>query len=74
MIRCPGADATLCCPAGAPGSRHRTSTRSLLYYLSIVRCAEWMGKPVMLYANGIGPVQKPANRRRVKRQWSGPLW
>ena len=45
----------------------RTSTRSLLYYLSIVRCAEWMGKPVMLYANGIGPVQKPANRRRVKR-------
>ena len=28
---------------------------------------ELLGKPVMLYANGIGPVHKPANRRRVKR-------
>lgn len=45
----------------------RTSTRSLMYYLSIIRGAELFGKPVMLYANGIGPVQKPANRRRVKR-------
>lgn len=45
----------------------RTSTRSLLYYLSVIRGAEIMGKPVMLYANGIGPVQKPANRRRVKK-------
>ncbi len=44
-----------------------TSTRSLLYYLSVIRCAQMMGKPVMLYANGIGPVCKPANRRRVKR-------
>lgn len=44
-----------------------TSTRSLLYYLSVIRCAQWLGKPVMLYANGIGPVRKPANRRRVKR-------
>lgn len=44
-----------------------TSTRSLLYYLSVIRCAQWLGKPVMLYANGIGPVRKPANRRRVRR-------
>ena len=44
-----------------------TSTRSLLYYLSVIRCASLLGKPVMLYANGIGPVRKPANRRRVKR-------
>lgn len=42
----------------------RTSTRSLLYYLSIIRAAELFHKPVMLYANGIGPVRKPANRRR----------
>lgn len=40
---------------------------SLFYYLSVIRCAELLGKPVMLYANGIGPVHKPANRRRVKR-------
>lgn len=45
----------------------RTSTRSLLYYLSIIRLAERFHKPVMLYANGIGPVSKPANRRRVKK-------
>ena len=44
-----------------------TSTRSLLYYLSVIRCAQWLRKPVMLYANGIGPVRKPANRRRVKQ-------
>lgn len=44
-----------------------TSTRSLLYYLSVIRCAEWLGKPVMLYANGIGPVRRPANRQRVKK-------
>lgn len=45
----------------------RTSTRSLLYYLSVIRAARLLGKPVALYANGIGPLQKPANRRRVKR-------
>ena len=44
-----------------------TSTRSLLYYLAVIRCAQWLHKPVMLYANGIGPVVKPANRRRVRR-------
>jgi len=44
-----------------------TSTRSLMYYLSVIRCAQWLGKPVMLYANGIGPVRRPGNRRRVKK-------
>ena len=44
-----------------------TSTRSLLYYLSVIRCAQWLNKPVMLYANGVGPVRKPINRRRVKK-------
>ena len=44
-----------------------TSTRSLLYYLSIIRLAELLGKPVMLYANGIGPVRRPANRYLVRR-------
>lgn len=60
-----GCDALL--SGGGSLLQDRTSTRSLLYYLSIVRCAEWLGKPVMLYANGIGPVHKPGNRRRVKR-------
>ena len=44
-----------------------TSTRSLLYYLFIIRMAKWMGKKVMIYANGIGPVRKVSNRRRVRR-------
>lgn len=44
-----------------------TSTRSLLYYLSVIRCAKLLGKPVMLYANGIGPVRRSANRNRVRK-------
>lgn len=45
----------------------RTSTRSLLYYLSIIRAAHWLGKPVMLYANGIGPVYRNGDRQRVRK-------
>jgi len=45
----------------------KSSTRSIIYYLSIIRLAKFCGKPVMLYANGIGPVDRPRNRRRVKR-------
>ncbi|MCL2401858.1 MAG: polysaccharide pyruvyl transferase CsaB [Oscillospiraceae bacterium] len=44
-----------------------TSTRSLLYYLFIIWAAKKMGKKVMIYANGIGPVSKKSNRRRVRR-------
>jgi len=43
-----------------------TSTRSLLYYITIIKIALRYGKKVMLYANGIGPVTNTANRRRVK--------
>jgi len=34
-----------------------TSDRSLYYYLSIMMLAKRLGKPVMLYAQGIGPVR-----------------
>ena len=44
-----------------------TSTRSLVYYLSVMNLAHMLGKPVMLYANGIGPVRKAANRSRVRK-------
>lgn len=40
----------------------RTSTRSLLYYLALIRLASLRGKKVMLYANGIGPIQNRFNR------------
>ena len=44
-----------------------TSTRSLVYYLTVINLARRFNKKVMLYANGIGPVTKSANRRRVLR-------
>ena len=43
-----------------------TSTRSLVYYLSIILLAKLFGKKVMLYANGIGPVSRHWNRHFVK--------
>jgi len=43
-----------------------TSTRSLLYYLSIIKVAKILRKRVMLYANGIGPVNGKINRKLIK--------
>ncbi len=43
-----------------------TSTKSLLYYLFVTARAKKAGCRVMLYANGIGPIRKRVNRRRVK--------
>jgi polysaccharide pyruvyl transferase CsaB len=39
-----------------------TSTRSLLYYLGTVWMAKKMNLKVMFYANGIGPLNKNANK------------
>lgn len=38
-----------------------TSTRSLVYYISLVHWAKRLGLRVMYYANGIGPVTKKVN-------------
>lgn len=43
-----------------------TSTRSLLYYLSIIKFSKLFKKKVMLYSNGIGPVTGKLNRKLVK--------
>lgn len=43
-----------------------TSTRSLLYYLAVMTIAMLFGKPVMVYANGIGPINRKLNRRLTK--------
>ena len=48
-----------------------TSTRSLLYYLSIIKTAKLFGKRVMVYANGIGPVNGARNRKLVKKVLTG---
>lgn len=45
----------------------RTSTRSVRYYLAVIRLAQRLHKPVFLYANGIGPLSREKNRRRVCR-------
>ncbi|QQY80035.1 polysaccharide pyruvyl transferase CsaB [Keratinibaculum paraultunense] len=39
-----------------------TSTRSLLYYVTLMKVAKLFNKPVMVYANGIGPINKKINR------------
>ncbi len=45
----------------------QTSTRSLLYYLFMIRIAQHYNKKVMLYANGIGPINSKTNIKRVKK-------
>ncbi len=44
----------------------KTSTRSLLYYLSILMFAKVFGKKTMIYANGIGPINNKINRKLTK--------
>ncbi|MDD4495493.1 MAG: polysaccharide pyruvyl transferase CsaB [Eubacteriales bacterium] len=44
-----------------------TSTRSLLYYLFIIWAAKKQGLNVMLYANGIEPINKYLNRQMTKK-------
>jgi polysaccharide pyruvyl transferase CsaB len=43
-----------------------TSERSLYYYLSIMMLAKKLGTPVMLYAQGIGPVQGTLARSAMR--------
>ena len=43
-----------------------TSERSLYYYLSVMLLGKTFGKPVMIYAQGVGPVYSSAARRAVR--------
>ena len=47
--------------------QNKTSTRSLIYYLAVIRLAQLLHKPVVVYANGIGPLLGSSNRRLVRR-------
>ncbi|MCR4442974.1 MAG: polysaccharide pyruvyl transferase CsaB [Peptococcaceae bacterium] len=40
-----------------------TSAASPLYYLSVILLAKLLGKKTFIYAQGIGPLRRPANRR-----------
>ncbi len=44
-----------------------TSSKSLHYYLAIIRCAEFFHKKVFIYSQGIGPIDRPGNRRAAAR-------
>ncbi len=44
-----------------------TSSRSLHYYLGLIRLAQLFGRPTMLYANSLGPVARQGNRARTGR-------
>jgi len=44
-----------------------TSRKSLMYYLWIIKQSLKRGAKVMLYANGIGPVVRPGNKRKAAK-------
>lgn len=44
-----------------------TSSKSIQYYLSIIRLAKHYHKKVFIYSQGIGPIDRPANRRATAR-------
>lgn len=44
-----------------------TSTKSLLYYLMVIRLAKLFGLKVMLYSNGVGPINHEKNVKRTKK-------
>lgn len=59
--------ATLFVSGGGSLLQDHTSTRSLIYYTSLIRLARRCGKRVLFYANGIGPVRGEKNRERVRK-------
>jgi len=44
-----------------------TSSRSILYYTGIIWLAKLAKKPIFIYAQGIGPIEKKNNRKIVGR-------
>lgn len=44
-----------------------TSKNGILYYLGLIYLAEKLGKKVLIYAQGIGPIQTPRNWRLTKK-------
>ncbi|MGL5713087.1 MAG: polysaccharide pyruvyl transferase CsaB, partial [Paraclostridium sp.] len=43
-----------------------TSSRNVLYYTSIMGLANFLKKPVFIYAQGVGPIHKNINKQIVK--------
>ena len=60
-------DSDILISGGGSLLQNKTSTRSLIYYLAVIRLAQLLGKPVVVYANGIGPLLGSRNRRLVRK-------
>lgn len=45
----------------------RTSTKSLLYYLAVIALAKKHNMKVMMYSNGIGPLNKKSNIKKTQK-------
>ncbi|MCI5643157.1 MAG: polysaccharide pyruvyl transferase CsaB [Peptoniphilus sp.] len=60
-------DADLLLSGGGSLLQDITSTRSIVYYLSVIIIAKILGKKVYVYANGIGPIDKKFNRILTKK-------
>ena len=43
-----------------------TSLRSLIYYLVVITAARFRGRPVLLWGQGLGPLQRPISRALVR--------
>jgi polysaccharide pyruvyl transferase CsaB len=43
-----------------------TSSRSIPYYLMILKLAQWLRKPTFIYSQGIGPVHNPWYHRWIR--------
>ncbi|HVF10586.1 MAG TPA: polysaccharide pyruvyl transferase family protein, partial [Abditibacteriaceae bacterium] len=43
-----------------------TSLRNVVYYTALIRFAQLARKPVMIYAHGIGPLQKPLSQKLAR--------
>lgn len=43
-----------------------TSSKSVPYYLGIVKLAQWLGRPTFIYAQGIGPVNRKLFHPMIK--------
>jgi polysaccharide pyruvyl transferase CsaB len=48
-----------------------TGGRSILYYLGIAKMAQLLGKPIVFYGQGIGPIVRPLSERLIRRVVNG---
>ncbi|WP_207802330.1 polysaccharide pyruvyl transferase CsaB [Paenibacillus xerothermodurans] len=43
-----------------------TSSKTIPYYLTVLKIAQWLGKPTFVYSQGIGPVHRPRFYRWIR--------